>query len=100
MKKLIISAVLALAGLLVSPAISAQGKLVTLNLKNQPLSEFIKAVEKQTDCKFFYESSTIDRRVPDNGAAYIEELAVGLILDRFDKFRQRLDFQIQSDQFP
>ncbi|MGM9738121.1 MAG: TonB-dependent receptor [Candidatus Cryptobacteroides sp.] len=64
MKKLIITAVLALVGLLASPAISAQGKLVTLNMKNQPLSEFIKSVEKQTDCKFFYESSTIDRNTP------------------------------------
>lgn len=44
--------------------IFAQGRLVSLNIKNRPLQEFITAVENQTDCKFFYESSTIDIAQP------------------------------------
>ena len=54
---------LVLMGLLSGSVISAQEKQITLDMRNQTLSEFIKSVEKQTGCKFFYESSTIDRNI-------------------------------------
>ena len=63
MRKLILAAVLVLMGLLFGSVVSAQEKQITLDMRNQPLSEFIKSVEKQTGCKFFYESSTIDRNI-------------------------------------
>ena len=63
MRKLILATVLVLIGLLSGSVISAQEKQITLDMRNQTLSEFIKSVEKQTGCKFFYESSTIDRNI-------------------------------------
>lgn len=77
-----LSVVLMALGILISSTLFAQGKLVTLNLKNQPLSEFIKSVEKQTGCKFFYENSTIDTKqvvsVAVNNATLDKALAAAL----------------------
>ena len=57
-RRLCLTFLFVLGGLIALP-LYAQ-KLVTLNLVNKPLSQFITLVEKQTDFKFFYEERTID----------------------------------------
>ena len=55
-----LSVLLLVSGLLFSTAVSAQEKKVTISLKDRPLSELIRSLERQTGKTFFYSSPSID----------------------------------------
>lgn len=55
-----LSVLLLLSGLLFSTAMSAQEKKVTVSLKDRPLSELIRSLERQTGKTFFYSTPSID----------------------------------------
>ncbi len=62
--RLFLPLLLLVSGLLFSTAVSAQEKKVTVSLKNRPLSELIRSLERQTGMTFFYSSPAVDVSQP------------------------------------